>query len=87
MNITHASDLLYFLDFDMAILGAPWEEYATYLANIRKEYRWYPDMLYYPGRKSFLKQTLEKEHFYHTEVFRKELEERARENMRREVQA
>lgn len=84
--VTHPSDLLYFLDFDMAILGAPWEEYEVYLANIRKEYKWYPDVLYYPGRKSFLKQTLEKEHFYHTEVFRKELEAKARENMRRELE-
>jgi predicted metal-dependent HD superfamily phosphohydrolase len=86
VRVTHPSDLWYFLDFDMAILGAPWEEYAVYLADIRKEYKWYPDVLYYPGRKSFLKQTLEKEHFYHTEVFRMELEKRARENMKRELE-
>lgn len=82
--VTHASDLLYFLDFDMAILGSPWQEYADYLAAIRKEYKWYPDLLYYPRRKTFLQQTLAG-HVFHTEFFKKELEGRARENMRREL--
>ncbi len=56
-GLDHAEDLAFFLDFDMAILGAPWEDYQAYILAVRKEYNIYPDMLYKPGRKKFLEQT------------------------------
>ena len=80
----HFQDLCYFLDFDMSTLAAAWSEYSTYIKNIRAEYKFYPDFLYNPGRAGFLKQTLAKEHFFHTQAFRA-LEPTARQNMEREL--
>ena len=80
-----AHDLEYFLDFDMAILGADWDEYVLYTLNIRKEYRIYPDFLYYKGRKDFLANTLQKKNIFHTQLFKLELEDRARQNIAREL--
>jgi predicted metal-dependent HD superfamily phosphohydrolase len=78
-------DLRYFLDFDMAILGADWDTYQTYLKSIRKEYKYYPDLLYYPGRRKFLKKTLESKCIFHTEAFRSACEAKARANIQREL--
>ena len=78
-------DLKLFLDFDLSILAADWPVYELYLQSIRKEYRFYPDLLYYPGRKSFLENMLAKEHIYHTETFRTSHEAKARQNMQREL--
>lgn len=80
------SDLSFFLDFDMAILGAPWEQYEAYTRQVRKEYRVYPDILYKPGRKTFLEKTLQSTHLFHTPSFRGQYEARARANMERELQ-
>ena len=81
------TDLTLFLDFDMAILAAPWEAYSTYTGQVRREYRIYPDRLYKPGRKAFLQQTLQTTHIFHTAVFREQYEARARANMEKELQA
>jgi predicted metal-dependent HD superfamily phosphohydrolase len=80
------SDLSFFLDFDMAILGAPWEQYQAYFRQVRKEYRVYPDLLYRPGRKAFLEKTLQTAHLFHTALFRGQYEAQARANMERELQ-
>lgn len=80
----HYRDLCYFLDFDMSTLAADWGEYSIYIEHIRAEYAFYPDFLYNPGRAGFLKQTLAKEHFFHTQAFRL-LEPKARQNMEREL--
>jgi predicted metal-dependent HD superfamily phosphohydrolase len=84
VETAHFRDLCYFLDFDMSTLAADWSEYSIYIKNIRAEYMFYPDLLYNPGRAGFLKQTLAKEHFFHTEAFRF-LEPKARQNMEREL--
>jgi predicted metal-dependent HD superfamily phosphohydrolase len=84
-DVRHTGDLRYFLDFDMSILAAPWEEYEVYIKSIRKEYKWYPDMVYNPGRKQFLMSTLAKPNIFHTEAFRQTHEARARENMQKEL--
>ena len=48
-------DLEFFLDFDLSVLGANWEEYSEYTSNIRKEYIMYPYSFYAKKRKEFLK--------------------------------
>ncbi|HKK74861.1 MAG TPA: hypothetical protein VJ953_07315 [Saprospiraceae bacterium] len=78
-------DLCYFLDFDLQILGAEREAYWAYAQNIRKEYRNYPDEVYYPGRKQVLERLLAKEYLYQTEIFRERYEEKARENILEEM--
>jgi predicted metal-dependent HD superfamily phosphohydrolase len=84
--VTHVSDLQLFLDFDMSILGADWPAYEAYTHQVRREYRVYPDKLYYPGRKQFLQHCLQAAHIFQTPVFREAYEARARENIAREIE-
>jgi predicted metal-dependent HD superfamily phosphohydrolase len=83
--VTHVGDLQLFLDFDMSILGAPWEAYEAYTRQVRREYRIYPDKLYNAGRKQFLEHCLQTDHIFQTPVFREKYEGIARENMAREL--
>ncbi len=73
------------LDIDLAILGSAPDEYNTYSQNIRKEYSIYSDKEYREGRKAVLESFLNRK-IYHTQKF-KELgfEERAKENIKREL--
>jgi predicted metal-dependent HD superfamily phosphohydrolase len=82
--VTHTADLQLFLDFDMSILGADWNAYEAYTQQVRREYRIYPDKLYYPGRRQFLQHCLQAEFIFQTAVFRELCEMRARENMEKE---
>lgn len=79
------NDLCFFLDFDLSALGASWEVYAAYAANIRKEYSIYPDLVYKPGRKKVLKHFLEMPFIYKTETFRDQFDAQARLNLEREL--
>lgn len=81
----HAADLAWFLDFDRAVLAAPWPAYETYARQVRKEYRLYPDRMYNPGRRTFLQQTLQATSIFHTAYFREQHEPDARANMQREL--
>lgn len=85
-EVRNIEDLKYFLDFDLSILAADWDEYLIYTKNIRKEYSIYPDILYYGGRGSFVKTTLQKEHVFHTDLFRSVFENKARQNLQRELE-
>jgi predicted metal-dependent HD superfamily phosphohydrolase len=84
--VTHVSDLQYFLDFDMSILAARPTAYQAYAKRVRKEYRIYPDKLYYAGRKQFLQHCLQTAHIFHTRTFREQYEDVARVNIRWEVE-
>jgi predicted metal-dependent HD superfamily phosphohydrolase len=84
--VTHISDLQLFLDFDMSILGAGWDAYEAYTQQVRREYRIYPNKLYYPGRRHFMQHCLQAEFIFQTRIFREKYEARARENMVRELE-
>lgn len=79
--IIEHSDLHYFLDFDLAILGTERSIYIDYAEKIRKEYKWVPTFLYNKNRKKVLQHFLEREHIYFTEIFRNQYELIARENL------
>jgi len=85
-GLQHAEDLALFLDFDMAILGAPWEEYQAYTEQVRKEYAIYPDLLYKPGRRKFLEQSLTAPALFQTAEFRARFDAQARSNIQKELQ-
>ena len=85
--VTHTGDLQLFLDFDMSILGAPWDAYEAYTRQVRREYRFYPDKLYNTGRKQFLQHCLQSAPIFQTPAFREGYEVIARENMARELGA
>jgi predicted metal-dependent HD superfamily phosphohydrolase len=73
------------LDADLAILGAPEEEYARYAHAIRQEYAWVPEQQYRAGRVRVLETFLRRDYIFFTESMRNALEERARHNLAREI--
>jgi predicted metal-dependent HD superfamily phosphohydrolase len=81
------SDLSFFIDLDLSILGSSAETYNNYCKNVRKEYTWVPDMLYKPGRMKVLQHFLNMEKIFKTEVFYNLFETKARENLRAEIDA
>jgi predicted metal-dependent HD superfamily phosphohydrolase len=74
-------DTNYFIDADLSVLGASRDEYAMYAGNVRKEYRYYPDLLYKPGRKKVLKHFLDMPRIFKTEPFYLNFDEQARQNL------
>ncbi|PWB21902.1 hypothetical protein [Flavobacterium sp. HTF] len=78
-------DINWLIDFDLKILSKDWEDYKIYFEQIRKEYRIYPDFLYNPGRAKALKHFLENEFIFQTDEFRNLYEEKARENIQKEI--
>ena len=79
-------DNAYLLDFDLSILGSNWETYKTYTTQIRKEYKVYPNFMYKPGRKKVLQHFLERETLYFTKAYQVTHENRARENLKKELE-
>lgn len=79
------NDLSFFLDFDMAILGVDDEMYSLYSKKIRQEYAKYPDPLYKEGRQLALRRVLVEQNIFATDEFREVMEQKARENINREV--
>lgn len=74
-----------FTDADLSILGRDEATYLAYVADIRKEYRIYPDFMYKPGRRKVLRHFLHLPRIFKTEYFYGRYEEEARENIKREL--
>ncbi|MEU8195862.1 metal-dependent phosphohydrolase [Microbispora amethystogenes] len=74
-------------DTDLAILGAPPETYDAYTRAVREEYRHVPGDTFRAGRAAVLRALLGKPRLYGTPVGRDLWEDRARENMIRELTA
>lgn len=85
-SASQQSDISFFLDFDLAVLGGEWDSYEEYSQKIRKEYRQYPDAVYIPGRRNALEKLSEKEQLYFTSELQQSLEIPARNNLFREMQ-
>ncbi|GGE98337.1 HD domain-containing protein [Hymenobacter cavernae] len=79
-------DLLWFLDADLQILGAPEADYWQYARQVRQEYRLVPEFMYRRGRRKVLEKLLGVPQLYQTEDFRSRLEAAARRNLRAELQ-
>ena len=75
------------VDIDLGILGAPAAVYDRFEADIRSEYVWVPGPLFRRKRAEILRGFLERPSIYLTDLFRDELESRARENVGRAVEA
>lgn len=84
-GISLHNDLSFFLDFDMAILGVNEEMYKLYSEKIRQEYSIYPDPLYKAGRKLALQKVLALDNIFTTNKFREVMEQKARQNINREL--
>lgn len=82
---TARRDAALLLDMDLSILGAAPETFDGYEAAVRREYAWVEEPLWVAGRGAVLKTFLEREHIFHTDVFRRRFEKQARENLRRSI--
>lgn len=80
------TDMAWFLDFDMGILGTDPDTYSQYAEQIRKEYRLVPEVLYRQGRLKLLRRWLQADFLFHTPTFRKLYEKQARANLLKEIQ-
>lgn len=80
------NDNSYLLDIDLSILGSDWNTYQNYSKNIRKKYAIYPSFMYKKGRKKVLQHFLERETLYFTEIFQHKYEEKARNNLTKEIE-
>lgn len=75
----------YFLDADIAILGAPPDVYDRYAENVRAEYSFAPDALYRAGRSHFLTAAIDRQPLFRKQAFEAVYGAAARANMRREL--
>lgn len=83
-------DAGYFLDLDLAILGAGAERYQEYLQQVRKEYRHLSAQEWRTGRRSFVQAALAKAEagvLFHTDWGRANFQPAAVINLRQELAA
>ena len=82
------SDLFYFLDFDLSILGASeWKIYDKYGAQIREEYSYMRMVKFIEGRCEFIKNALfVTENLYYTPLFRDKYQKHAVKNLQTELE-
>ncbi|RKS97531.1 HD domain-containing protein [Chryseobacterium defluvii] len=86
-QISGHHDTNYLLDADLSVLGKDPEAYLKYTKKIRKEYSFYPDLLYKPGRKKVLQHFSELDHIFKTEYFKSKYEKQAKENIEAELES
>src|SRR5688572_7199570 len=80
-------DTNFLTDADLSILGADKDSYSKYARQVRKEYKYFPDFLYNPGRKKVLKKFLEMGNIFKTKYFRDKYEEQAKTNISDELKS
>lgn len=72
-------------DADLAILAAPPERYAEYVASVRREWAHVSDSDFAAGRAAVLRDLLAKPHLFHTAHARAAWEDAARANVEAEL--
>jgi len=80
-------DCVLFLDFDLAILGSPPDEFAAYEAAVRREYAWVPDPLWIEGRRKVVESFLARPAIYASPQFQRSHEGAARQNLAQSLAA
>lgn len=82
---TNDSDMAYFLDMDLRILGQTDLVYQAYCQQIRLEYQHVAKFLYNFSRKEALKSFLDRKRLYFTQRFSTQYEQQARQNIKSEI--
>lgn len=80
-------DMQILIDIDLSILGARADIYHEYENNIRKEYRRVPGFIFKKKRKALLQTFLGQPKIYGSKYFNDLLEEQARDNLERAINA
>ncbi|MEO5324074.1 hypothetical protein PV773_12195 [Mesorhizobium sp. CC13] len=78
-------DAALFLDMDLSILGARPEAFDAYEAAVRREYGWVSEADWRAGRGVVLRNFLARPRIFHTDIFARLFEARARANMQRSL--
>lgn len=84
-NVAKNSDLNYFTDADLSILGSDWKDYEIYFKNVRKEYKYYPDFMYNKGRIKVLTHFINMPAIFKSDHFYKKFEAEAKKNLQQEI--
>ena len=84
-QVSKHNDINLFTDADLSILGSDWKGYKTYFEHVRKEYNYYPDLLYNPGRIKILRHFLNMSRIFKTDHFYDAYEEKAKLNLQQEI--
>lgn len=84
-NDALAQDCALFLDMDLSILGAPWDEFDRYDRAIRQEFIAIPDQVFLPRRRAIMAEFLERERLFLTDTFHQIYDATARANLARLV--
>lgn len=79
--IQEEEDALYFLDFDLSVLGSPWTEYQMYAKQIRAEYSHLDEEMFQKGRSAVLRSFLQSSRIFKTNALHNLLEAQARSNL------
>jgi predicted metal-dependent HD superfamily phosphohydrolase len=80
---TYLEDVI--CDLDLRELGT--DRYEQYSIKIRKEFSMLDDKQWNKGRIEFLEFMLDKEYIYHTDLYREMFENKARDNMQKEIES
>lgn len=80
------ADTSFFVDADLSILGANATVYELYAAQIRKEFSFYPNLIYNNGRKKVLQRFLQMPVIFKTQHFQDKYESQARANIAQELE-
>jgi predicted metal-dependent HD superfamily phosphohydrolase len=75
------------VDIDLSILGSSYARFDEYERQVRSEYAHVDDAAFRAGRLKFVQAMLARPAIYATEVYRGTLEQRARENLQRSLEA
>ncbi|MDX1613164.1 MAG: hypothetical protein R3300_02575 [Candidatus Promineifilaceae bacterium] len=75
-------DAMILLDIDLSPLAHETERFFRESAAIRREFNWMPEPAYRAARARAMRKFLERERIYTTEVMYRQLEDRARQNLR-----
>ena len=73
------------IDIDLAILGAKKQRYDEFERDVRKEYRWVPEIIYRPKRAEILHSFLDRARIYHWEPMYQRYELAARANLNQAI--
>ena len=82
-----STDLAFFLDFDLSILGTEGSEYERYAQAIREEYSHVEEQVFRTKRPEVLKTFLQTKTLYFTEECKELFEENARRNLANEIKS
>ncbi|WP_062053811.1 hypothetical protein [Aquimarina longa] len=84
-HISKNNDVNYFTDADLSILGSDWGQYTIYFANVRKEYKYYPNFMYNKGRVKVLHHFIQMPTIFKTDYFYRRYEQQAKKNLQQEM--